>query len=129
MGNLCSTERDADPFSQPGRRLGEAPAAPTSASVPASATSPRRVGGPPRTLGGSEAGEAGASSRGDGSEARLKAAAAAEARFQGSKQGGKLQAQLDRQRGMTDAKVLQQASETARRQRDLDESTSALNHS
>ncbi|KAK3311279.1 uncharacterized protein B0T15DRAFT_68597 [Chaetomium strumarium] len=129
MGSLCSTERGGDPFSQPGRRLGETPAAPTSASVPASATSPRRVGGPPRTLGGSGAAEAGASSRGDGQEARRKAGDAAKARFQGSKQGGKLKAQLDRQRGMTDTKVLQEASETARRQRDLDQSTSALSHS
>ncbi|KAK4158144.1 hypothetical protein C8A00DRAFT_28855 [Chaetomidium leptoderma] len=136
MGNLCSSERD--PFSQPGRPLGTTPAARTSVSVPASATigsskkqPPRKVGGPPRTLGGSSVG-----SNGNGSgttpsaDAGARAAAAAEARSQQSKQrGGKLQAALQQQRGMTDAEALRQASEAERRQRDLDQSTKALNYS
>jgi hypothetical protein len=199
MGNLCSSERD--PFSQPGRPLGTTPAAPTSASVPASAKAPRKVGGPPRTLGGG--GEAGPSSTssasGPAGDARAKAAAAAEvchvlfsstpipshlisshthvyttphipslspspppthlpnpalpihpsnlhipyhgagaddilptpqARLQQSKKGaGKLQTALDQRRGMTDAEALKHASETERRQRDLDQSASALNYS
>jgi hypothetical protein len=36
---------------------------------------------------------------------------------------------LDQQRALTDAAALKQASETERRQRDLDQSTAALNHS
>jgi hypothetical protein len=75
MGNLCSSERE--PFSQPGRPLGSTPAAPTSASVPASAKAPRKVGGPPRTLGGG-GGEAGPASSSAAGDARAKAAAAAE---------------------------------------------------
>lgn len=51
-------------------------------------------------------------------------------RLQKSKQGGgKLKAQLDQRRGMTDAEALRQASETEQRQRDLDQSTRALTHS
>lgn len=162
MGNLCSSERD--PFSQPGRPLGTTPTTPASASVPASATarkSGRKVGGPPRTLGGgspdaptSQSSPAGG---GVGNDARAKAAAAAEvchlmhnklagdddeeedpprsnipnqARFQKSTQGGgKLQAALQQQRAMTDVEVLKQGSETERRQRDMDQSVSALSHS
>ncbi|KAL2178535.1 uncharacterized protein P884DRAFT_291023 [Thermothelomyces heterothallicus CBS 202.75] len=131
MGNLCSSERD--PFSQPGRPLGTTPTTPASASVPASvsipasARSPRTVGGPPRTLGGGP----GPTSPGrDADDPRVRAAAAAEARLQESqKRKGKLQAQLDKQRRMTDPKVLQEASKTERGQRALDESVDALAHS
>ncbi|KAL2159190.1 hypothetical protein VTH06DRAFT_2622 [Thermothelomyces fergusii] len=131
MGNLCSSERDH--FSQPGRPLGTTPAAPATASVPASASasaskSPRRVGGAPRTLGGGS-GPASAGG-GDTDDPRARAAAAAEARYQASQQRkGKLQAQLDRQRRMTDPQVLQEASRTERGQRALDESVQALAHS
>ena len=73
MGNLCGKASD-DPFDQPGRTLDSAPVQPTTASVPAK----RIVGGPPRTLGGNEAG-AGSGAQQQGSEdARRKAAAAAE---------------------------------------------------
>ncbi|KAH6854462.1 hypothetical protein B0I37DRAFT_349782 [Chaetomium sp. MPI-CAGE-AT-0009] len=125
MGNLCSSERD--PFSQPGRPLGTAPPAPTSASVPAAAKAPRKVGGPPRTLGGSTSGPSSTGAAAD--DARARAAAAAEERLQKSKQGGKLKAQLDQRRGMTDAEALRQASETEQRQRVVDQSTRALSHS
>ncbi|KAH6636661.1 hypothetical protein F5144DRAFT_546738 [Chaetomium tenue] len=124
MGNLCSSERD--PFSQPGRPLGSTPPAPTSASVPAAAKAPRRVGGPPRTLGGNSTSGSGSTAADD---ARARAAAAAEERLQKSKQGGKLKAQLDQRRGMTDAEALRQASETEQRQRELDQSARALRHS
>lgn len=82
MGNLCG--RESDPFSQPGRRLGAAPAAPTSASVPASATSRKpTIVSESRTLGGSgQASSSGGGGGGGGSdEARRNAAAAAEVRF------------------------------------------------
>jgi hypothetical protein len=52
-----------------------------------------------------------------------------QARAAQSKKGGKLAAQLNERRGMTDAQALQQASETERRQRDVDASASALQHS
>ncbi|AEO54311.1 hypothetical protein MYCTH_2296764 [Thermothelomyces thermophilus ATCC 42464] len=127
MGNLCSSERD--PFSQPGRPLGTTPTTPASASVPASARSPRTVGGPPRTLGGGP-GPGPTSPGRDADDPRARAAAAAEARLQESqKRKGKLQAQLDKQRRMTDPKVLQEASKTERGQRALDESVDALAHS
>lgn len=96
MGNLCGkSSRDDDPFSRPGRRLGDAPPRPTapSASVPSSAAKakqpssssssaqpPRKVGGPPRTLGGTS-GEASSPGGASAEEARAKAAAAAEVSF------------------------------------------------
>jgi hypothetical protein len=46
-----------------------------------------------------------------------------------ARQVGKLNAELRRQRATSDAEALKQASETERRQRDLDQSTAALNHS
>lgn len=84
MGNLCSSERD--PFSQPGRPLGTTPTTPATATTPKSA---RKVGGPPRTLGGSSPNAptsqsspggrgGGGGGGGDGNDARARAAAAAE---------------------------------------------------
>jgi hypothetical protein len=55
MGNLCGKESGGDNFTGPGRTVSSAPG-PTSASVPANAQSPKpkvKIGGPPRTLGGS----------------------------------------------------------------------------
>lgn len=77
MGNLCG-KQSKDGFDGPGRTLGSAPAPATKASVPAGAnakvsagsTQKRTVGGPPRTLGESNA----------GSDPRSAAAAAAEVR-------------------------------------------------
>ncbi|KAK4042099.1 hypothetical protein C8A01DRAFT_33863 [Parachaetomium inaequale] len=127
MGNLCSSERD--PFSQPGRPLGTTPPTPTSASVPAAAKSPRTVGGPPRTLGGSSSPTTAAAASGP-DDARQRAAAAAEERDKKAKQGGgKLKAKLAQRRAMTDADALEEASRTEQRQREVDESASALAHS
>jgi hypothetical protein len=85
MGNLCSTERERDAFAQPGRRLGAAPAARTSASVPTSAEQgPRKVGGPPQTLGGGAGSGAGQAAAAPGAaaaaadDAQRRAATAAE---------------------------------------------------
>lgn len=72
MGNLCG-KQSKDGFDGPGRTLGSAPAPATKASVPAgaSANAPKRtVGGPPRTLGESNA----------ANDPRSAAAAAAEVR-------------------------------------------------
>jgi hypothetical protein len=69
MGALCGKESSNDPFSQPGRTLSSAPPPRTTSSVPAQ----RKVGGQPRTLGGSSS--ANTASEGD---ARRKAADAAE---------------------------------------------------
>ncbi|EFY86861.1 hypothetical protein MAC_07077 [Metarhizium acridum CQMa 102] len=72
MGNICGKEEpDTSP---PGRVLGSAPAAQRKSTVP------RKVGGPPRTLGtGTGSGEATTPS-GDVGDARRKAAEAAEVR-------------------------------------------------
>lgn len=70
MGAVCGKEK-ADHFSSPGRPLGSAPPQPTTAPVPA-----KKVGGPPRTLGGSGP----VPSTADRDEQRQRAAAAAEVR-------------------------------------------------
>ncbi|KAL2017817.1 hypothetical protein VTK56DRAFT_1619 [Thermocarpiscus australiensis] len=131
MGNLCSTAQ-SDPFSGPGRPLGATPAKHASVSVPASASSPRQprgrvLGGPPRTLGGAAAGT-GEASGGGAEDARAKAAAAAEARFQQSRKGGKLQEKLHKERGRTDAQALREASAEESQHRTLDQSADALRH-
>ncbi|KAK4144702.1 uncharacterized protein C8A04DRAFT_27641 [Dichotomopilus funicola] len=141
MGNLCSSE--SDPFSQPGRTLGTTPARPTSVSVPASVNNnkPRRVGGPPRTLGSSSSSPISPTTPGAGaggaggdpnSDARARAAAAAEERLlraNTNKGSGKLQGQLDQRRAMTDAAALREASRSEARQREVDRSRNVLAHS
>ena len=67
MGALCGKESKPDPFSQPGRTLSSAP--PQNANPTSSV--PKKVGGPPRTLGGS-------TSDAQAQDARVKAAEAAE---------------------------------------------------
>lgn len=77
MGNLCG-KQSKDGFDGPGRALGSAPAPATKASVPAgaNANAPKRtVGGPPRTLGESNA----------ANDPRSAAAAAAEVRYEESR--------------------------------------------
>jgi hypothetical protein len=69
MGNLCGKQAK-DGFDGPGRTLASAPAPASKASVPAPATAKRTVGGPPRTLGESNAAD----------NPRAAAAAAAEVR-------------------------------------------------
>jgi hypothetical protein len=73
MGNLCGKESSPDPFSQPGRTLSSAP--PTSNTKTSSV--PRKVGGPPRTLGSNSSGTNPQSSA-QQEDARRKAAEAAE---------------------------------------------------
>lgn len=77
MGNICG-KTESEP-SQPGRPLGSAPP-----PGPKTSRVPPKVGGPPRTLGGagSDAGSGagGANNSGDPSDARRKAAEAAEVR-------------------------------------------------
>lgn len=68
MGNICG-KTESEP-SQPGRLLGSAPP-----PGPKTSRVPQKVGGPPRTLG-----SAGDANSGDASDARRKAAEAAEVR-------------------------------------------------
>lgn len=80
MGALCGKESKGDDgnFAGAGRPLGAAPPAVTSAPLPAG----KRVGGPPRTLGGGDPSTAapGAASSDPASDARRRAAEAAEVR-------------------------------------------------
>ncbi|KAK4159176.1 hypothetical protein QBC43DRAFT_132743 [Cladorrhinum sp. PSN259] len=128
MGNLCG-KASSDNFNQPGRRLDSAPPPhPASASVPASASArPKqspKVGGPPRTLGGGSAPSSPSSSADD---PRKKAGEAAAARLERQKEGGgKLKAQLDKERAKTRVGTLKDLSEAERRHRDVDQSADAL---
>ncbi|KAL2757520.1 hypothetical protein ACRALDRAFT_2088085, partial [Sodiomyces alcalophilus JCM 7366] len=116
MGAVCGKEK-ADHFSSPGRPLGSAPPQPTTASVPA-----RKVGGPPRTLGGSGPTPLTA----DRDEQRLRAAAAAEARAKAAnKATGKLGAQLAQQKKQTRIDTLNQLSTEERLYRDADAAAEA----
>ncbi|KAK4673640.1 hypothetical protein QC763_113355 [Podospora pseudopauciseta] len=130
MGNLCG-KPSSDAFSSPGRRLDSAPppGKPSSASVPQSVSAaktskaPPKVGGPSRTLGG------GGDPSSSQDDARRKAAEAAEARLQQSKKGGKLQAQLDKDKAKTRVDTLKDASEIERRHRDADSNAEILRNS
>ncbi|KAK2592843.1 hypothetical protein QQS21_009446 [Conoideocrella luteorostrata] len=124
MGNICGKEDNTDP-QPPGRILGSAPPTQRKSSVPAS----KKVGGPPRTLGGGGGGggtnsatsEASASSFGkDASDARRKAAEAAEARAKASnKPGGKLQTQLTAQKKQSRNDTLKAISAEGQRAKDI----------
>ncbi|CZR61084.1 uncharacterized protein PAC_10980 [Phialocephala subalpina] len=116
MGNLCGKESSSsDPFSQPGRTLSSAP---PQNPKPISSL-PKKVGGPPRTLGsGSAAPDAGGSAAED---ARRKAAEAAEARANAAnKPKGKLGSQLAEQKKQTQNSTLSDASRQELRARDAD---------
>ncbi|KAF2279638.1 uncharacterized protein EI97DRAFT_448330 [Westerdykella ornata] len=126
MGNLCgkpSSSKDNN-FAGPGRVLGSAPAQPSKASVPVTA---RKVGGPPRTLGG-EGGtpQSGGQARGD-SDPRSAAAAAAEARAKKTPTGD-LARKLDAQKRQTHAQTLQSAAAENLAHRQADEAFAARNH-
>ncbi|KAM5360608.1 hypothetical protein ACJZ2D_013631 [Fusarium nematophilum] len=108
MGNICG-KTEPEPFSQPGRVLGTAPP-PASGTAPV----PKKIGGPPRILGGGSSGEA----SGDPDEARRRAAEAAEA-------SGKLQTQLTAQKKQTRADTLKDASEEQLRARESDQAAEA----
>jgi len=120
MGNLCGKESSSDPFSQPGRTLSSAP----SQNPKPISSLPKKVGGPPRTLGsGSAAPEAGGSAAED---ARRKAAEAAEARASAAdKPKGKLGSQLAEQKKQTRTDTLDAASRDELRMRDADASQQA----
>ncbi|KAM0522278.1 hypothetical protein ACHAPE_001866 [Trichoderma viride] len=121
MGNICG-KTESEP-SQPGRPLGSAPP-----PGPKTSRVPPKVGGPPRTLGGagSDVGSA-VSNSGDPSDARRKAAEAAEARAKASSKGGKLQSQLNAQKKKNLSSTLADASNQELRARDADEAANARN--
>ena len=70
MGNICG--KQDDPYAQPGRRVGSAPA--QSSSNNKTVPVPKKVGGPGRTLGGTSQD----SSAAGADDARRRAAEAAE---------------------------------------------------
>ncbi|KAM0486865.1 hypothetical protein ACHAPX_000129 [Trichoderma viride] len=121
MGNICG-KTESEP-SQPGRPLGSAPP-----PGPKTSRVPPKVGGPPRTLGGagSDVGSA-VSNSSDPSDARKKAAEAAEARAKASSKGGKLQSQLNAQKKKNLSSTLAEASNQELRARDADEAANARN--
>jgi hypothetical protein len=96
MGNVCCGKADSDNFQSPGRALGAAPPQPERASVPKS----RKVGGPPRTLGGGQEPSADSDATAD---ARRRAAEAAEVNFC---------SQVERKRMMIDHEIGQSQSST-----------------
>lgn len=111
MGNCCG-KAESESFAQPGRTLGSAPP-----PQPASAPLPNKVGGPPRTLGGSST-----AAQTTQDDARMKAAEAAEARAKASsKPGGKLASQLSAQKKQTRNDTLKEASEQQLRARESDQ--------
>jgi len=113
MGNCCGKE-SSDPFSTPGRTLSSAPAS----NANKTSSVPKKVGGPPRTLGSSNASPQSASQQED---ARRKAAEAAEARANSaSKPKGKLGSQLQEQKKQTRTDTLEAASKDELRRRDAD---------
>lgn len=123
MGNICG-KTESEP-SQPGRPLGSAPP-----PGPKTSRVPQKVGGPPRTLGGaagSGGSDAGGTNSGDPSDARRKAAEAAEARAKASSKGGKLQSQLNAQKKQNRSSTLAEASNQELRARDADEAAQARN--
>lgn len=124
MGNVCGkTDSGGDNFAGPGRVIGTAPPQPQRAAVPQKV---RTVGGPPRTLGGSQDAGAGAARPDD---ARRKAAEAAEARAKAaSKTTGKLSAQLQEQKKKTRNETLKEISQNELRARDADEAAQARSH-
>ncbi|PQE21113.1 hypothetical protein CJF32_00005548 [Rutstroemia sp. NJR-2017a WRK4] len=116
MGNCCSSSSNpADPFAQPGRTLSSA-APPSPSNQKPTSSVPKKVGGPPRTLGGPSPGSD------EASDARRKAAEAAEARMRNSnKPKGKLSAQLQEQKKQTRVDTLEEASRNERLARAADE--------
>ncbi|CAI6095600.1 hypothetical protein V2G26_014557 [Clonostachys chloroleuca] len=125
MGNICG-KTESDNFSSPGRTVGSVPPDP---SVPKTAPVPRKVGGPPRTLGGGPDSQptkptAGAAD----TDARRRAAEAAEARAKAAnKPGGKLQSQLNAQKKQTRTDTLQESSNQELRSREADEAAKMRN--
>ncbi|KAI3392144.1 hypothetical protein diail_6122 [Diaporthe ilicicola] len=82
MGSVCGKESGGDNFTGPGRRLDSPPPERATAPLP---SNKRVVGGPPRTLGGPSGG--GGPSAADATDARRRAAEAAEVRTRAIDQG------------------------------------------
>ncbi|KAH6608708.1 hypothetical protein Trco_002054 [Trichoderma cornu-damae] len=119
MGNICG-KAEPEPNPQPGRPLGSAPP-----PGPKTSRVPQKVGGPPRTLGGVGGDSGGGSS--DPSDARRRAAEAAEARAKASAKGGKLQSQLTAQKKQNRSSTLAEASNQELRAREADDAARARN--
>ncbi|TVY78475.1 hypothetical protein LSUE1_G005944 [Lachnellula suecica] len=116
MGNCCG-KASSDPFDQPGRIVSSAPEPSNNRTAPV----PKKVGGPPRTLG------SGPSSAQE--DARRKAAEAAEARAKAaSKPKGTLGSKLEQQKKQTRTDTLEGVSRDTRRQRDADEAAGAQSY-
>ncbi|KAG9234133.1 hypothetical protein BJ875DRAFT_441589 [Amylocarpus encephaloides] len=114
MGNICG-KASHDPFAQPGRTLASTPAPTFNPTAPV----PKKVAGPPRTLGPASASPGGNSRQED---ARRKAAEAAETRANSaSKPKGKLGVKLQEQKKQTRIGILEETSSDTRRMRDADE--------
>ncbi|KAJ6091967.1 hypothetical protein N7467_003936 [Penicillium canescens] len=121
MGNICSrgSNKDNDPFTQPGRTVGTnpsdqnpSPRAPLPAKTNWKATPGRTLGESNTNTGGSEA---------PSDEARANAAIAAQKRADSSTTGkGKLGSKLAAQKAQTHAQTLDQVSRTERAARDAD---------
>ncbi|PTB67088.1 hypothetical protein BBK36DRAFT_1118017 [Trichoderma citrinoviride] len=117
MGNICG-KTESEPDARAGRRLGSAPP-----PGPKTAPVPRKVGGPPRTLGSGGGSDAGS----DPGDARRKAAEAAEARAKASSKGGKLQSQLNAQKKQSHSSALAEASNQELLAREADAAAQARN--
>ncbi|KAF2035025.1 hypothetical protein EK21DRAFT_55409 [Setomelanomma holmii] len=118
MGNLCG-KQSKDNFEGQGRTLDSAPAPATKASVPPNvASAPKiKVGGPDRTLGPSNAVD----------DARVAAAAAAEAR-NNKVPTGDLQQRLVREKRLKRDEWLQQAANDTQRARAADQAKEIQNY-
>ncbi|KAK1249132.1 hypothetical protein MKX07_002648 [Trichoderma sp. CBMAI-0711] len=116
MGNICG-KTESEPDARAGRPLGSAPP-----SGPKTAPVPKKVGGPPRTLG-----SGGGDSSSDPGDARRKAAEAAEARAKASSKGGKLQSQLNAQKKQNRSSALAEASNQELLAREADAAAQARN--
>ncbi|RDL41969.1 Uncharacterized protein BP5553_01948 [Venustampulla echinocandica] len=120
MGNLCGKESsDQDPFAQPGRTLASAPAAARNPT----ARVPKKVGGPPRTLGSASSNQQQNQQQSSSQQhdARMNAAEAAKARAKAAgKPKGKLSSQLQDQKKQTQSATLDAASRDTRLMRDAD---------
>ncbi|KAH6660170.1 hypothetical protein BKA67DRAFT_653371 [Truncatella angustata] len=124
MGQCCG-KADSDNFQTPGRSLGSAPPQPERAPVPQS----RKVGGPPRTLGGSGSASGQDAGGEAAADARRKAAEAAEARAKAAqKTTGKLSEQLQAQKRQTRQDTLNEASQNELRAREADQAAQARNY-
>ncbi|EYE91223.1 uncharacterized protein EURHEDRAFT_533816 [Aspergillus ruber CBS 135680] len=122
MGNICSrsANKPDDPFTHPGRSLGSsAPSQHQHHNRAPSARVPNKqqpFKAPGRTLGGGE------EEPGTGTDARTRAALAAQARADAvqSSNKGKLGTKLAAQKSMTQAQALNEASQSERAARDAD---------